>query len=42
MKKFKFWLNNVTSPDGTCMAGEMASVFNFCPDTLLAGFKLWM
>lgn len=27
---------------GFCMAGEMASVFNFCPDTLLAGFKLWM
>lgn len=27
---------------GFCMAGEMASVFNFCPDTLLAGFKLRM
>lgn len=27
---------------GFCMAGEMASVFHFCPDTLLAGFKLRM
>lgn len=27
---------------GLCMAGEMASVFNFCPDTLLAGMKLRM
>lgn len=27
---------------GFCMAGEMASVFNFCPDTLLAGLKLRM
>ena len=27
---------------GFCMAGELASVFNFCPDTLLAGFKLRM
>ena len=27
---------------GFCMAGEMASVFNFCPDTLLAGFRLRM
>ncbi|MCM1035656.1 MAG: radical SAM protein [Paludibacter sp.] len=25
---------------GFCMAGEMASVFNFCPDTILAGLKL--
>lgn len=25
---------------GFCMAGEMASVFHFCPDTLMAGFKL--
>ncbi len=25
---------------GFCMAGEMASVFNFCPDTILAGMKL--
>lgn len=27
---------------GFCMAGEMSSVFHFCPDTLLAGFKLRM
>ncbi len=27
---------------GFCMAGEMASVFHFCPDTLLSGFKLRM
>ena len=27
---------------GFCMAGEMASVFHFCPDTLLCGFKLRM
>lgn len=27
---------------GFCMAGEMSSVFNFCPDTLLAGLKLRM
>ncbi|MCQ2341913.1 MAG: radical SAM protein [Paludibacteraceae bacterium] len=27
---------------GFCMSGEMASVFHFCPDTLLAGFKLRM
>lgn len=25
---------------GFCMAGEMASVFNFCPDTIFAGLKL--
>ena len=25
---------------GFCMAGEMASVFNFCPDTIVAGLKL--
>lgn len=25
---------------GFCMAGEMASVFNFCPDTILSGLKL--
>lgn len=25
---------------GFCMAGEMSSVFHFCPDTLMAGFKL--
>lgn len=25
---------------GFCMSGEMASVFNFCPDTILAGLKL--
>ncbi len=25
---------------GLCMSGEMASVFNFCPDTILAGLKL--
>ncbi|MDE6493338.1 MAG: radical SAM protein [Bacteroidales bacterium] len=25
---------------GFCMAGEMASVFAFCPDTILAGMKL--
>lgn len=25
---------------GFCMAGEMASVFDFCPDTILAGLKL--
>ncbi len=25
---------------GLCMAGEMASVFNFCPDTIFAGLKL--
>ncbi len=25
---------------GFCMAGEMSSVFHFCPDTLLSGFKL--
>lgn len=25
---------------GFCMAGEMASVFNFCPDTILAGLHL--
>lgn len=29
--KFKFW-----------MAGEMSSVFHFCPDTILSGFKLRM
>jgi len=27
---------------GFCMAGEMSAVFHFCPDTLLAGFKLRM
>lgn len=27
---------------GFCMAGEMSSVFHFCPDTLLAGLKLRM
>lgn len=27
---------------GFCMAGEMASVFAFCPDTLLSGFRLRM
>lgn len=27
---------------GFCMAGEMASVFNFCPDTILAGLSLRM
>ncbi len=27
---------------GFCMAGEMASVFHFCPDTLLAGLSLRM
>lgn len=27
---------------GFCMAGEMASVFHFCPDTILSGFKLRM
>lgn len=27
---------------GFCMAGEMSSVFHFCPDTLLAGFRLRM
>ena len=27
---------------GFCMSGEMASVFHFCPDTLLAGLKLRM
>lgn len=27
---------------GFCMAGEMSSVFHFCPDTLMAGFKLRM
>ena len=27
---------------GFCMAGEMASVWNFKPDTILAGFKLRM
>ena len=27
---------------GFCMSGEMASVFHFCPDTLLAGFRLRM
>jgi len=27
---------------GFCMAGEMSSVFHFCPDTILAGFKLRM
>ncbi|MCQ2313367.1 MAG: radical SAM protein [Paludibacteraceae bacterium] len=27
---------------GFCMSGEMASVFNFCPDTLLAGLSLRM
>lgn len=27
---------------GFCMAGEMSSVFHFCPDTVLAGFKLRM
>lgn len=27
---------------GFCMSGEMESVFNFCPDTLLAGLKLRM
>lgn len=27
---------------GFCMAGEMASVFHFSPDTVLAGFKLRM
>lgn len=25
---------------GFCMAGEMASVFNFCPDTIFAGLSL--
>ncbi len=25
---------------GLCMSGEMASVFNLCPDTILAGLKL--
>lgn len=25
---------------GLCMSGEMASVFNLCPDTVLAGLKL--
>ncbi|MEI3510960.1 MAG: radical SAM protein [Bacteroidales bacterium] len=25
---------------GLCMAGEMNAVFNFCPDTILAGLKL--
>lgn len=25
---------------GFCMAGEMASVFNFCPDTIIAGLNL--
>ncbi len=25
---------------GFCMAGEMASVFSFCPDTIFAGLKL--
>ena len=25
---------------GFCMAGEMASVFNFCPDTIFAGLNL--
>lgn len=27
---------------GFCMAGEMSSVFHFCPDTIFAGFKLRM
>lgn len=27
---------------GFCMAGEMSSVFHFCPDTILSGFKLRM
>lgn len=27
---------------GLCMAGEMASVFKFCPDTILAGLSLRM
>lgn len=27
---------------GFCMAGEMSSVFHFCPDTILAGFRLRM
>ena len=27
---------------GFCMAGEMSSVFHFCPDTLFAGLKLRM
>jgi len=27
---------------GFCMSGEMASVFHFCPDTLLAGLSLRM
>ena len=33
---------NLCQQCGFCMAGEMASVFNFCPDTLLAGLKLRM
>ncbi len=33
---------DICSRCGFCMSGEMASVFNFCPDTLMAGFKLRM
>ena len=30
----------ICSDCGLCMAGEMNAVFNFCPDTILAGLKL--
>ena len=31
---------NVCDQCGFCMAGEMRSVMNFCPDTLLSGLNL--
>lgn len=32
--------SNICNECGFCMAGEMASVFNFCPDTIFAGLSL--
>lgn len=32
--------SDVCNRCGLCMSGEMASVFDFCPDTILAGLKL--
>lgn len=38
----KYMPTDICKRCGFCMSGEMTSVFNFCPDTLLAGLNLRM